>query len=336
MKNNYQICKMFKLWKKRKYVFNPETLRYEIAKRSVWNIIAGMFSYVLIGLGISAVTIYIAYRFFDSPKEKMLKREIETMQVEYNLMQAKLNKLQAALNELQERDKNIYRVILEAEPISDDIRKAGFGGNSFNTYEEYDAGDIIKKTKIKLEQLSKQFYIQSKSLDEIAELAKNKSDLLASIPAIVPIKIKDLSKQITSGFGWRIHPIYKTQEFHPGIDFPSNQGTPVYATGNGKIEFSGTDNSGYGIHVIINHGFGYQTLYGHLSKVAVKEGEKVLRGQLIGYVGSTGLSTAPHLHYEVIKNNEKVNPVNYIFSGISEKDYALLLERANQATQSFD
>jgi len=185
-------------------------------------------------------------------------------------------------------------------------------------------------------QLSKQFYVQSKSLDEIAELAKSKSELLASIPAIMPLQVKDIKKQITSGFGWRIHPIYKTQEFHPGLDFPSNQGTPVYATGNGKVEFSGMDNSGYGLHVIINHGFGYQTLYAHLSKIAVKNGEKVMRGQLIGYVGSTGLSTAPHLHYEVIKNNEKVNPINYIFKGISEEEYALLVERANQSSQSFD
>ncbi len=325
-----------RLWKKNKYIFNPQTLRYELAKTSIWAIIVNMFSYLITGLGFAVLTIFVAYKFFDSPKEKLLKKELEIMKSQYEQIQVKMNKLQMALNELQERDKNIYRVILEAEPIDDNIRKAGFGGKTLNEYVELDNGNIIQQTQKKLLQLSKQFYVQSKSLDEIAELAKSKSELLASIPAIIPLQVKDIKKQITSGFGWRIHPIYKTQEFHPGLDFPSNQGTPVYATGNGKVEFSGMDNSGYGLHVIINHGFGYQTLYAHLSKIAVKNGEKVMRGQLIGYVGSTGLSTAPHLHYEVIKNNEKVNPINYIFKGISEEEYALLVERANQSSQSFD
>ncbi|GIV27437.1 MAG: peptidase [Bacteroidia bacterium] len=323
-------------WKKKKYIFNPQTLRYELAKTSVWAIIASIFSYLLTGLGFAALTIYVAYNFFDSPKEKILKREIEVLKSQYEILQNKMNRLQLALNELQERDRNIYRVILEAEPLSEDIRKAGFGGQAYDEWAGMNNADIIKQTQLKLQQISKQFYIQSKSLDEIAELAKNKSEMLASIPAIIPIQVKDLKKQVTSGFGWRIHPIYKTQEFHPGVDFPSHQGTPVYATGNGKVEFAGMDNSGYGLHVIINHGFNYQTLYGHLSKVVVRMGEKVKRGQLIGYVGSTGLSTAPHLHYEVIKNNEKVNPINYMFSGLSEEDYAILVERANQSTQSFD
>ena len=325
-----------KFWKRTKYVFNPQTLRYELAQKSPLAIFAQIFSYLLTGIGFAATTIYVAYNFFDSPKEKLLKREIEILKTEYNLLQNKISKLQVALNELQERDRNIYRVILEADPLPSDIRSAGFGGKVTNEWEGLMSADIIKQTQLKLQQISKQFYIQSKSFDEIAELAKNKSELLASIPAIIPIQVKDLKRQVTSGFGWRIHPIYKTQEFHPGLDFPSNQGTPVYATGNGRVEFANFDNSGYGLHIIINHGFGYQTLYAHLSKISVKVGEKVKRGQLIGYVGSTGLSTAPHLHYEVIKNNEKVNPINYIFSGISEEEYAILVERANQSTQSFD
>jgi murein DD-endopeptidase MepM/ murein hydrolase activator NlpD len=323
-------------WKKTKYVLNPQTLRYEVARRTIWSIIATILSYLITGVGFAVITIYLAYRFFDSPKEKALKREIENLRTQYVVLQSKINKLQLALNDIQERDKNIYRVILEAELLPDDIRNAGFGGSVISDYENFDNEDIIKQTQQKLLQISKQFYVQSKSLDELAELAKNKSELLASIPAIIPIQVKDLKRQVTSGFGWRIHPIYKTQEFHPGLDFPSNQGTPVYATGNGIVEFASVDNSGYGLHIIINHGFGYQTLYGHLSKIAVRLGEKVKRGQLIGYVGSTGLSTAPHLHYEVIKNNEKVNPINYIFSGISPEDYAILIERANQSTQSFD
>lgn len=325
-----------RLWKKTKYVFNPQTLRYELAKTSVLAIIANILSYLLTGLGFAVLTIFIAYNFFDSPKEKMLKKEIEVLKSQYAIILNKMNKLQLALNELQERDKNIYRVILEADPLSDEVRNAGFGGKTNYNNFDIDNAEIIQQTQLKLMQLSKQFYIQSKSLDEIAELAKNKSEMLASIPAIIPIQTKDLKKQITSGFGWRIHPIYKTQEFHPGMDFPSNQGTPVYTTGSGKIEYASIDNSGYGLHVIINHGFSYQTLYAHLSKIVVRQGEKVTRGQLIGYVGSTGLSTAPHLHYEVIKNNEKVNPINYIFNGITEEEYAILVEQANRSSQSFD
>lgn len=325
-----------RFWKKTKYVFNSETLRYELAKTSVWSMIAHILSYLLTGLGFAVLTIYMAYRFFDSPKEKILKREIEVLKTQYKWMQGRLHRLELALQDMQERDKNIYRMILEAEPLPQDIRDVGFGGRVGEEWEGLQHADIIKQTQVKLLQLSKQFYIQSKSLDEIAELAKNKTKLFASIPAIIPIQVKDLKRQVTSGFGWRIHPIYKTQEFHPGLDFPSHQGTPVYATGNGKVEFAGIDNSGYGMHVILNHGFGYQTLYGHLSKITVRIGEEVSRGQLIGYVGSTGLSTAPHLHYEVIKNNEKVNPIHYLFSGLTEEEYSILVERANQTTQSFD
>lgn len=325
-----------RLWKTTKYVFNSQTLRYELARRSIWNIIASIFSYVLTGLGFAVLTIYLAYKFFDSPKEKILKREIEILRTQYEVLQNKMNKLQLALNDLQERDKNIYRVILEADPLPDEMRRAGYGGYQFSEWDGLENGDIIKAAQEKFNHLSKQFYVQSRSLDEIAELAKNKSELLTAIPAIIPIQVRDLKKQVTSGFGWRIHPIYKTQEFHSGMDFPAHQGTPVYATGNGIVEYAGMDNSGYGLHIIINHNFGYQTLYGHLSKLAVRVGDKVKRGQLIGYVGSTGLSTAPHLHYEVIKNNEKVNPINYIFSGISAEEYATLVERANQSTQSFD
>ncbi len=319
-----------------KYVFNTNTLSYELAKTSFWNVVLRVFSFLLAGLGLAVIIIYVAYQFFDSPKEKLLKREIEVLRTEYKLMQNKMSKLQFALQDLQERDVQIYRVILEAEPLDESVRNGGFGGRSYNELDGLENGAIIKVTKDKLSQLSKQFYIQSKSLDELADIAKNKSELLASIPAIIPMKIKDLRRQVTSGFGWRIHPIYKTQEFHPGLDFPSQQGSPVYATGNGKVKYASMDNSGYGLHIIIDHNFGYETLYGHLSKIVVRWGEKIMRGQLIGYVGSTGLSTAPHLHYEVIKNNEKVNPINYIFSGISEEEYAILVERANQSTQSFD
>jgi murein DD-endopeptidase MepM/ murein hydrolase activator NlpD len=178
----------------------------------------------------------------------------------------------------------------------------------------------------RVDRLTKRLYVQSRSFDEVVKLARNKEKLVASIPAIMPINQKDLTHAVTSGFGWRTHPIYKTQEFHPGIDFTAIQGTPIYATGDGVIKIADNLAQGYGNHVVINHGFGYQTLYGHMSRIKAKVGQKVLRGELIGYVGSTGLSTAPHVHYEVIRNGEKVNPINFYYNDLSPQQYQLLIE----------
>jgi murein DD-endopeptidase MepM/ murein hydrolase activator NlpD len=187
-----------------------------------------------------------------------------------------------------------------------------------------------------MDRITKQLYIQSKSFDEVVQLAKSKERLIASIPAIMPINQKDLAHSVTSGFGWRTHPIYKTQEMHPGMDFSAEQGTPIYATGDGVVEVADNLAQGYGNHVVINHGFGYQTLYGHMSRIACTIGKKIKRGQLIGYVGSTGLSTAPHLHYEVIKNGEKTNPINYYYNDLSPQQYQLMVELSKKSTQSFD
>ena len=187
-----------------------------------------------------------------------------------------------------------------------------------------------------MDKIAKRLYIQSKSFDEVVKLAKSKERLISSIPAIMPINKKDLTHAVTSGFGWRTHPIYKTQEFHPGMDFTAVQGTPIYSTGDGVVERADNMAQGYGNHVVINHGFGYETLYGHMSRIACKVGQKVTRGQLIGYVGSTGLSTAPHVHYEVIKNGNKTNPINYYYSDLSPLQYQTLIENSKNVTQSFD
>ena len=192
-----------------------------------------------------------------------------------------------------------------------------------------------KTTTERLDIITKQLYIQSKSFDEVVKLAKNKEQLISSIPAIMPINNKDLRRQ-PGGFGWRTHPIYKTPEFHPGMDFAAEQGTPIYATGDGVVETADANAQGYGNHVVINHGFGYQTLYGHMSKMAVKVGKKIKRGELVGYVGSTGLSTAPHIHYEVIKNGEKVNPINFYFNDLTPEQYQVMLEMSSKSSQSFD
>ncbi len=267
----------------------------------------------------------------------MLRREIETLQLQYNLLDKKMDQAQLVLNDLQDRDDNIYRVIFEAEPIPNTIRQAGFGGSDrYSVFDNFDNAELLKSATERLDRITKQLYVQSKSFDEVVKLAKNKEKLLASIPAIMPINQKDLLHQVTSGFGWRTHPIYKTPEFHPGMDFTAEQGTPIYATGDGVIEVADNLAQGYGNHVVIKHEFEYQTLYGHMSKIACRVGQKVKRGQLIGYVGSTGLSTAPHVHYEVLKKGERVNPINFYYNDLSPEQYQVMLDLSTKSSQSFD
>ena len=214
--------------------------------------------------------------------------------------------------------------------------KAGYGGiDRYKALEGYDNADLIVETTRKLDKLTKQMYVQSKSFDEIVELAKNKSHMLASIPAIQPISNKDLTR-IASGFGYRIHPIYKTTKFHEGLDFSAPIGTDIYATGNGIVKVVENDSRGYGNHVIISHGFGYETLYGHMSKILVRNGQKVNRGDIIGAVGSTGTSTAPHLHYEVIKQGNKIDPISFFYNDLSPEEYQKMIEMSSQSNQSFD
>ena len=280
--------------------------------------------------------IFVFFTFFDSPKEKMLNREIENMVFQYNQIKDKLNQISLVMADLQNRDDNIYRVIFEAEPIPNSIRKAGYGGvNRYEALKGYNNSDLIINTTKKLDQISKQLYIQSKSFDEIIELAKHKSEMLAAIPAIQPVSNKNLSR-MASGFGPRIDPIYKTKKFHAGMDFSAKTGTPIYATGNGKVIRVRKSRKGYGNHVKIDHGYGYITLYAHMQKYIVKKGQKVKRGEVIGYVGNTGKSVAPHLHYEVHKNGKKVNPVNFFYNDLTSEEYEKMIILSSQNNQSFD
>lgn len=240
------------------------------------------------------------------------------------------------LDDIQDRDNNIYRTIFEAEPIPATIRKAGFGGvDRYKELQGFNNSDLMIETSKRMDRISKQLYIQSKSFDEVVKLVKGKAQLLASIPAIQPIANEDLRHQ-PSGFGWRTHPIYKTPEFHPGMDFAAPQGTEIRATGDALVERADATAQGYGNHVVLNHGYGYKTLYGHMLKFVVRPGQKIKRGQLIGYVGSTGLSTAPHVHYEVMKSGEKMNPINYYYSDLTPQQYQKLIELSEQSSQSFD
>ena len=319
-----------------KYYYDTKTLSYKRIEHSRAKKIKTLF-YFLIGSAFTGLLmVIIFFQFFDSPKEKILNREIKQLISQYRLVQDKLQQVELVLDDIHQRDDNIYRVIFEADPIPTSIRKAGYGGvNRYKDLEGYNNSELIIATTKKIDQITKQLYIQSKSFDDVIELAKNKAVMLASIPAIQPVSNKNL-KQMASGFGMRIHPIYKTQQFHDGMDFTAKIGTPIYATGNGKIEKVESTARGYGKYVIIDHGFGYKTLYAHMSKFKVTIGQKVNRGDVIGYVGNTGLSSGPHLHYEVHKYGEKINPVNFYFNDLTAEQYEKMLEISTQNNQSFD
>jgi len=319
-----------------KYYYDTKTLSYKRIELSGVNKLKRLF-YFLIGSAFTGlIMIIVFFQFFDSPKEKRLNREIDILTSQYEIVEDKLNQVELVLDDIQNRDDNIYRVIFEAEPIPKSIRKAGYGGiNRYQNLKGYSNSELIISTSKKIDQISKQLYIQSKSYDEIIELAKNKEDMLAALPAIQPVSNKNLSR-IASGYGYRIHPIYKTRKLHTGMDFSSKSGTPIYATGDGKISKLRRSRRGYGNHVIIDHGYGYKTLYAHMKKYIVRKGQKVKRGEVIGYVGSTGTSVAPHLHYEVQKNGRKINPVNFYYNDLNPDEYEKMLEISSQNNQSFD
>jgi len=270
------------------------------------------------------------FYFFDSPEEKMLKREKDEILTNYQFLSRELDELQGVLKEIQYRDENIYRTIFQAEPISGDVRKGGFGGaNSYEKLRGLDSKEIVANTAKRFDVLAKQLYIQSKSFDEIAHLAKSKKDMVNSVPAIMPISFNQLTR-VSSLFGYRTDPIYGTLKMHEGMDFTAKQGTPIHVTGDGTVIEVSNSRSGYGNCVIVNHGYGYKTLYAHLHTWAVRPGQKVKRGEIIATVGNTGKSVGPHLHYEVRKNDIPIDPINFYFDDISPEQYQELIEQALQ------
>lgn len=269
-----------------------------------------------------------------SPTAIAQKRELENLEFNFELLNKRLEESSAILSQLQERDNNIYRSYFEANPITEEQRKAGFGGvNRYKVLEGYDNSKLIKSITKEVDILSKQMVVQSKSLDEIVALAKQKENMLSSIPAILPIKIKDLTS-VASGYKMRMHPILKINKFHKGMDFTARIGTPIYASGNGRVSIA-ERSSTYGNVVYISHGYGYKTIYAHMSKIKVRRGQEVKRGDLIGYVGNTGLSVAAHLHYEVHKNGISLNPINFYYGDLSLDEFAAL-QKASEESQSFD
>lgn len=321
---------------KEKYFFNPATLKYEKVKRPLKKILGRIFLWLSSSLLFAAGVLFVAYSFFDSPKERMLKRELSQMKFQYQVLNDKLDRVMAVMDDIEDRDDNIYRVIFEAEPIPASVRKAGFGGaDRYAKLEGYQNSDLLIETTEKLDRITSQLVVQSKSFDEVFEMAKNKAKFLASMPAIQPVSNKDL-KRLSSYFGYRMDPFYKVMKFHEGVDFSAPIGTDIYATGDGKVVKITRAKRGYGNSVLIDHGYGYETFYAHCHKILVKKGQVVKRGQIIAKVGNTGKSTAPHLHYEVRKNNKVIDPINFFFNDLTPEEYDKVIKMSSQLNQSFD
>jgi len=322
---------------KTKYKYNPETLRFDRIQRTFGERFLRFLAYFVGSLVLAIMYGAIFTFLFDSPKEKVLKRENAQMRLQYELLSKDLDKVEKVLAHLQETDDNLYRTIFEAEPIPTSLREGGIGGvNRYEELEGYDNSRIVIETAVRLDRIKKKTYVQSKSFDELKDLASEKEEMLSRIPAIMPISNKDLTRT-ASGWGYRIHPIYKIRKFHYGMDFTASTGTEIYATGDGKVVRIRSSKRGFGNHVIIDHGYGYETLYAHMNRFNnLYVGKPIKRGDVIGYVGSTGLSTAPHLHYEVHHNGKKVDPANYYFNDLSPEEYERMIELSMRSGQSFD
>ncbi|MCF8321154.1 MAG: M23 family metallopeptidase [Flavobacterium sp.] len=321
-----------------KYYYDTESLAYRI----ITPLKRRSFAYIMLFLLASALFGFLAFvvllntPFFETPKDKLQAREIDNLKIQYAILNRKIDQVDEVMNALEERDNNLYRAYFNSSPISEEDRKAVFGvENRYKDLAGYNNSDLIINTTKRVDVLSKQLVVQSKSLDEILKLAKSKEKLLAAIPAIQPIRNENL-KRMASGFGYRSDPFTKARKFHEGMDFTAKTGTPVFASGDGIVSRADNTASGFGNHIVIRHGFGYETLYGHLSRYKARAGQYVKRGDVIGYVGSTGRSEAPHLHYEVHKNGDVVNPLNFYYGNISAAEYVAISKIANQENQSLD
>ncbi|MCM4163575.1 MULTISPECIES: M23 family metallopeptidase [unclassified Arenibacter] len=321
-----------------KYYYDPDTLSYRKIEpkksrrfRNIALFFLGSFLFGFLGL-----ILLLNTNLVNTPRELSLSREVKNYELQFELLGKKMEQIENVLANIEDRDNNIYRLYFEANPIPEEQRRAGFGGvNRYKSLEGFNNSEMIIATTKRLDIIQKQMVIQSKSLDEITKLAEEKEKLLAAIPAIQPIKNEDLTR-MASGYGWRSDPFTKARKMHWGMDFTSPKGTPVYASGDGVITRADNNASGYGKHIRIDHGYGYMSLYGHLSQYNVKVRQKVKRGDLIGFVGSTGRSEAPHLHYEVWKDEEKINPINFYYGSLTAEEFENMLKYANQENQSLD
>lgn len=317
------------------YIYNPKTRTYDRIYPTMRQRVMSYLRRLFVGMGLGAGSFIVLLLIFGSPSEKDLRMENSRLQAQYHILSSRLDESLQVMKGLQQRDDNLYRVMMQADPVADALRTPSY--NKTNRYEdlmELPSAKLVVNTTQKMDLLERQLYIQSKSFDEVLALCKKHDEMLECIPAIQPVSNKDL-KQTASGYGTRIDPIYKTVKFHSGMDFSANVGTPVYATGNGVVRKAGWEGL-YGNCIQIDHGFGYVTRYAHLSKIDVRVGQKVVRGETIGKVGTTGKSTGPHLHYEVMVKGQIVNPVNYYFMDLNADDYDRMVEIAANHGKVFD
>ena len=323
---------------KTKYYFDKDNLEFIPIKRTnlnkLYNLLLFLISSIIFGGFITVLLLNT--EFIDTPQELVQSREIKNYELQLKVLNKKLEQVESTLANIEKRDNNLYRVYFEASPIPEAQRKMGFGGiNRYDYLNGYENSDLIIGTTERIDILTKELVIQSKSLDEIELLAKNKESLLSSIPTIQPISNSDL-KRMASGFGWRTDPFTKKRKRHWGMDFSAERGSPIYATGDGKISRADNRAAGFGNHVRIDHGFGYVSIYAHMDKISVRKGNRVKRGDIIGYVGSSGRSVAPHLHYEITKDGEKLNPINFYYGSLSPGEFEILITQASQENQSLD
>ncbi|MGB3776285.1 MAG: M23 family metallopeptidase [Leeuwenhoekiella sp.] len=321
-----------------KYYYDEETRSYKkIGKRKRKKF--GITVLFILGsflAGFILLLVYLNIPALETPREKSLERELQNTKIQYDVLNRKMDQVEDVLADIEDRDNSIYRVYFEANPIPEAQRKAGFGGvNRYKDLEGYDNSKMIVEANKRLDILTKELVVQSKSLDEIASLAEEKEKLLAAIPAIQPVANKDL-KRIASGFGLRTDPFTKEKKMHWGMDFSAPRGTPIYATGNGTVTRADDNSSGFGNHVRIDHGYGYESLYAHMYKFNVRRGQKVNRGDLIGFVGSTGRSEGPHVHYQIYKDGERINPINFYYGNLTPEEFNVILKRAQMENQSLD
>ncbi len=323
---------------KTKYYFDKDSLEFIPIKRTnlnkLYNLILFLISSIIFAGFITVLLLNT--EFINTPQELIQSREINNYELQMKVLNKKLEQVESTLANIEKRDNNLYRVYFEASPIPPEQRRMGFGGiNRYDYLNGYENSDLIINTTKRIDILTKELVIQSKSLDEIELLAKNNESLLSSIPTIQPISNSDL-KRMASGFGWRTDPFTKKRKRHWGMDFSAERGSPIYATGDGKISRADNKAAGFGNHVRIDHGFGYVSIYAHMDKISVRKGNRVKRGDIIGYVGSSGRSVAPHLHYEIAKDGKKIDPINFYHGNLSPSEYENLINQASQENQSLD
>ena len=322
--------------KKIKYYYNTHTLRYEKLETPLRVKLLRVFGFIAAAFVTAAIISLLAFRFIGSPNEKLLRAENERMKDRYRELTKETKKIEQQMKELEDRDNEVYRSIFEATPIPDSARLKDLEKEKqIAKVEGMEQNDLINSIVTTLNNMSSRIKVQQASYKDLQGMAKDKEKILAATPAIQPVSNADL-KRIASGFGYRIDPVYKTVKLHPGLDFAAPAGTPIYATANGTVEFAGNRGDGYGNNVIINHGYGYKTLFGHMFKIKARGGQRVTRGEVIGWVGSTGKSTGPHCHYEVIKNGNKIDPIYFFYNDLTPEQFDRLLKLAAASNQSFD